>query len=130
MDAKRPDEVELAEAWADETARWRSGTAYRGEASGAFLLELAPGARLERHTDSAEEAIVVVEGRATVVVGEEERELGPGGVARVPREAPHEVRNAGATPLRFVGVYASADVVTTYVRAIQPDGSAERRPLG
>jgi mannose-6-phosphate isomerase-like protein (cupin superfamily) len=130
MDAKAPDEVELAAAWADEEARWRSGTVYAGDASGAFLLELEPGRRLERHVDSAEEAIVVVEGTATVVVGEEARELGRGAVARVPRGLPHEVRNDGPGPLLFVGVYASAAVLTRYVRPIEPDGSPERRPLG
>jgi len=31
--------------------------------------------------------------------------------------------------VRFVGVYASADVVTTYVTEVQPHGEQRRRPL-
>jgi hypothetical protein len=52
------------------------------------------------------------------------------GDGRVPRDVPHEVRNESDEVVRFVGVYASADVVTTYVTAVQPDGEQRRRPLG
>jgi hypothetical protein len=42
----------------------------------------------------------------------------------------HAVHNAGRVWLRFVAVYASAEIVTTYEHEVQPDGSRERRPLG
>jgi oxalate decarboxylase/phosphoglucose isomerase-like protein (cupin superfamily) len=47
-------------------------------------------------------------------------------VAVVPEGVPHQVRNTGATALRFVAVYASPDVVTRYDDEVQPDGSRER----
>ena len=127
--------AELADAWqdGDDSARWRSATATtpsRGaRASGSSVLEVPPGCRLPRHTDSAEETIVVLAGRALVQVGPEQGEVTAGGLALVPQDVPHEVRNAGDDTLRFLALYASADVVTRYEREVQPDGSRERRPL-
>jgi oxalate decarboxylase/phosphoglucose isomerase-like protein (cupin superfamily) len=48
----------------------------------------------------------------------------------VPECVPHEVRCAGSETLRFVAVYAAADVTTTYENDVQPDGGRERDPLG
>ena len=127
---------ELAEAWidGDATARWRSAAGHgpdRGAVgSGSSLLEVAAGCRLPRHTDSAEETIVVVEGAAAVTIGTERAVVPAGGVALVPPDVPHEIANAGTEALRFVAVYADTDVVTTYAAEVQPDGSRERRPLG
>jgi quercetin dioxygenase-like cupin family protein len=128
--------VELSDAWQDgvEGARWRSGPGITPDcgarASGSSVLEVEPGCRLPRHTDSAEETIVVLAGRAHVRVGPDEGEMPAGALALVPQDVPHEVRNAGDETLRFVALYASADVVTRYERDVQPDGSRERRPLG
>lgn len=129
------NDSELAEAWTEGTgARWRSATTISPQTgsreSGAFVLELAPGDRLERHTDSAEEVIVVISGEAEVTVGEASGRLGAGGLALVPQDAPHEIRNAGDAPLRFAGIYASATVTTRYDRAVQPGGSDVAEPLG
>jgi len=120
------------EAWieGDDTARWRSESGHTGDASGSSLLEVDPGHRLPRHTDSEEEVVVVVAGEAEVDVGGEARRVGAGEVALVPRDVPHEVRSVGRDTLRFVAVYAGTDVVTRYEDEVQPDGSRERRPLG
>jgi quercetin dioxygenase-like cupin family protein len=124
--------AELADAWieGDESARWRSGSGHSGAGSGSSLLEVEPGCRLPRHTDSAEETIVVVAGRARVTVGDDTSEAAAGEVALVPECVPHEVGNAGDEPLRFVAVYASNDVTTTYEAPVQPGGERERQPLG
>jgi quercetin dioxygenase-like cupin family protein len=124
---------ELSDAWieGDESARWRSSTGHTGNGSGSSLLEVGAGCRLPRHTDSAEETIVVVDGRALVTVGDQEAVVPAGGVALVPECVPHEVRNGSSgQPLRFVAVYAATDVVTTYEQPVQPGGERERRPLG
>ena len=126
----------MSEAWieGDESARWMSGSGHGPEdgarSSGSSLLELAPGHRLPRHTDSAEETVVVISGRAALSVEGAQLELSPGGVAVIPADAPHEVRNPGTEPLRFAAVYAADDVVTTYEHEVQPDGSRQRRPVG
>jgi quercetin dioxygenase-like cupin family protein len=124
--------ADLSEAWVegDDTARWSSAPGEIGEGSGSSLLEVPPGCRLPRHTDSAEETIVVVDGVAAVTVGDDQGQVPAGGVALVPECVPHEVRNAGDEPLRFVALYASSDVVTTYEQPIQPGGERERVPLG
>jgi quercetin dioxygenase-like cupin family protein len=130
-----PTAVELGEAWieGDADARWRSssghGPSTGAVGSGSSLLEIPPGCRLPRHTDSAEETIVVTAGRAGVTVGEEHREVPVGGLALVPAGEPHEVRNTGHQALRFVAVYAGTDVVTVYEDEVQPSGSRERRPV-
>ena len=57
-------------------------------------------------------------------------ELPAGGIAVVPEDIPHEVRNAGERTLRFVAVYAAPVVITRYEQEVQPDGSRERRTVG
>jgi mannose-6-phosphate isomerase-like protein (cupin superfamily) len=128
-------QVEFSDSWqeGDDAARWRSAPGHSpssgAEASGSSLLEVDPGHRLPRHTDSAEEIIVVVSGVAEIVVGDERSTLSAGALALVPKCVPHEVRNAGETTLRFAAVYAEPDVVTSYERHVQPDGSAERHTV-
>ena len=132
MKSQSFETAELSDSWieGDETARWRSAAGETGEGSGTSLLEVPPGCRLPRHTDSAEETIVVVDGTASVTVGDEDGQVPAGGVALVPECVPHEVRNAGDGTLRFVALYANNDVVTTYEQPIQPSGDRESEPLG
>jgi quercetin dioxygenase-like cupin family protein len=117
----------------DEAARWRSAPGHSpstgATASGSSIIEVPAGCRLPRHTDSAEETIVVVAGAADVEVGGEAVELRAGGLAVVPEDVPHEVRNAGDGTLRFVAVYAAPDVVTRYEQVVQPDGERERHTV-
>ena len=124
--------AELSESWQEgvDGARWRSTAGHTGAASGSSLLELDPGCHLPRHTDSAEEVVVVIAGTAAVTVGEETSEVEAGGVALVPECVPHSVGNEGEDVLRFVAVYAADDVTTTYEREVQPAGSREQDPLG
>ena len=135
MWARSPSELDFDESWIDgePAARWRTvtghGPSVGAQASGSSLLEVDEGCRLPRHTDSAEETIVVTHGRAAVTVGDEQAEVGPGGAALVPEDVPHDVRNAGSGTLTFVAVYASTDVVTTYEHEVQPAGERERSPV-
>lgn len=130
------ERADFSEAWieGDPTARWRSASGHGpgtgAEASGSSFLEVDPGRRLPRHTDSAEEAIVVLDGAAEVIVGEESAAVSAGAIALVPAGVPHEVRCTGDQALRFLALYASADVTTTYERPVQPAGDRERDPVG
>src|SRR3954447_23988122 len=94
------------DAWVEgrDGARWRSVSGHAGAAMGSSLLEIAPGCHLPRHTDSAEETVVVVEGAAEVVVGDERATRRAGAAGLVPREVPHEVPNAAAGVLPFAAV--------------------------
>src|SRR3954447_5757702 len=124
--------TDLSDSWldGDPAARWRStsvlGSGTGARAAGASLLEVDPACRLPRHTDSAEEVIVVIDGTAEVTVGEERTTAAAGDMALVPECVPHEVRNAGDGVLRFAAVYAAPEVVTTYEAPVQPPGERER----
>ena len=130
-----PDRLDFSDAWieGDATARWRSasghGPSSGARSSGSSVIEIAPGCRLPEHTDSAEETVVVLAGVARVKVDGETSELSAGGLAVIPKDRPHEVRNAGADRLRFAAVYAEPDVVTTYREVVQPDGARERHTV-
>ena len=129
------DDLEFADAWTerDEAARWRSASGHSpssgAQSSGSSVIEVEPGRKLPMHTDSAEETIVVLSGTAEVEVGGETATVPAGGLALVPKNVMHEVRNAGDATLRFAAVYAEPDVVTTYVDPVQPDGSRERHTV-
>jgi quercetin dioxygenase-like cupin family protein len=131
----RPAAPDFSDSYVEDnaTARWRSASGHSpstgARSSGSSVIEVPPGCRLPRHTDSAEEAIVVTEGVAEVHVGDEQAELPAGAVAVVPEGVPHQVRNTGVVTLRFVAVYASADVVTRYDDEVQPDGTRERHTV-
>ncbi len=129
------DDLDFADAWieGDEAARWRSasghGPSTGARSSGSSVIEVEPGRRLPMHTDSAEETIVVLDGVAEVEIGGERERVPAGGLALVPKNLMHEVRNAGDATLRFAAVYAEPDVVTTYVDPVQPDGTRERHTV-
>ena len=127
--------TQMSDSWVDghPALRWRSRAGTEppaAKASGSSLLEVDPGRALPRHTDSAEETIVVVSGVADVEVGDERARVSAGGVALVPRDVPHQVANGGDEPLRFVAVYAATDVTTRYEAPVQPDGEQERQTVG
>jgi quercetin dioxygenase-like cupin family protein len=129
------DDLDFADAWleGDESARWRSASGHSpstgATSSGSSVLEVQPGCKLPQHTDSAEETIVVLCGLAEVQLDGETARVPAGGLALVPKDVPHEVRNAGDDVLRFAAVYAEPDVVTTYREPVQPDGSRERHTV-
>ncbi len=117
----------------DQTACWRSAAGHSpstgARSSGSSIIVVPRGCRLPRHTDSAEETIVIVGGDAEVEVGEERARVSAGGIVLVPADVAHEVRNAGREDLRFVAVYAAPDVTTRYEQVIQPDGRRERHTV-
>ena len=90
--------------------------------TGAVLFELDPGSELARHTDSAEEVLIVLEGEADAFAGGEQRRLRAGHVAIVPAMVPHSVLNVGAGVLRVLGVFSSATLVATFEEPLTPDG--------
>jgi quercetin dioxygenase-like cupin family protein len=122
----------MQDAWVegDATARWRSTQGPSGASSGTSVLEVPPGRRLPRHTDSAEETVVVLRGTAEVEVDGEVRLVEAGDAAIVPADVPHEVRSIGSRTLRFLAVYAAPEVTSFYERPVAPDGDRERQAVG
>lgn len=102
----------------DETRRIRFDfpiSTVGGAASTAVVyFELDPGEHTGMHTDSAEEIVLVLSGRAEAIVGDERGELSAGGLGLVPALVPHDVRNVGDETLRVVGFFSSATVVSVF----------------
>jgi quercetin dioxygenase-like cupin family protein len=90
--------------------------------SAAVLFELEPGAELPVHTDSAEELLLVVSGRAEARVGDEVGTLEQHQAALVPAMAPHGLRNIGSEPLRVFGTFSASTVVATFEEPQGPEG--------
>lgn len=95
-------------------AAWPVHRGTGARSSAAVLFELGRGMRLGRHTDSAEEVLVVLQGDVEIVVGEERRRASAGAIAVVPAEVPHDVIGAGDTPARVTGVFSSNTIVSVF----------------
>ncbi|HXV58220.1 MAG TPA: cupin domain-containing protein [Gaiellaceae bacterium] len=85
-------------------------------------FELEPGEHTGMHTDSAEEIVLVLSGRAEAIVGDERGELTAGGLGLVPALVPHEVRNVGDETVRVVGFFSSGIVVSVFDDPLMPAG--------
>jgi quercetin dioxygenase-like cupin family protein len=79
------------------------------------------------HTDSAEELVLILSGRAEATVGDERGELSAGGIGLVPALVPHDVRNIGDETVRAVGFFSSGIVVSVFDDPLMPAG---RRVVG
>lgn len=81
-------------------ARPMSGFA---ETFSQYIMEVQPGGGSDRpETDPEAEAVLfVMEGRASLSVGGDTHEMGPGGYAYLPPSSGWTLRNQGAEPLRF-----------------------------
>jgi quercetin dioxygenase-like cupin family protein len=115
----------------DETRRMRVDfpiSSVAGAASTAVVyFELEPGAHTGMHTDSAEEIVLILSGRAEAIVGDERGELSAGGMGLVPALVPHDVRNIGEETVRVVGFFSSGIVVSEFDDALMP---AAKRIVG
>jgi quercetin dioxygenase-like cupin family protein len=126
-------DLDLIDAWSETDERRGahfnfpifSSTGAR--ASAVVYFEVDPGKHLGMHTDSAEEILLVVEGSAEVVVGGERGRLETGEMALVPAMVPHDVFCDGDQPVKVVGWFASATVVSVFDEPFAPIG---KRVLG
>lgn len=66
-----------------------AGRAIHGAELTLGLVELEPGIHLPEHRHPNEQLGIVIEGSITFTVGDETRELGPGGTWRIPGDVPH-----------------------------------------
>jgi mannose-6-phosphate isomerase-like protein (cupin superfamily) len=66
-------------------------------------VEGEPGSQQQLHAHpSQEQVFVMVRGRGLMLVGGEEREVGPGSLVFIPPGAMHAIRNIGDEPLTYV----------------------------
>jgi quercetin dioxygenase-like cupin family protein len=62
-----------------------------GERVTLALIELAPDSTVPGHRHENEQLGMVITGSVTFTVGDETRQLGPGGTWRIPSDTPHQV---------------------------------------
>ena len=119
-------QLELAEMWSetdpDRGVRVNFPiTLASGAASTAVVyFEVPPHKHLGMHTDSAEEIVYIVSGRGEAVVGDERAEIETGSLALIPSMVPHDVINTGDEPLRVIGFFSSATVLSTFEEPFAP----------
>jgi len=94
------------------------------EHSATVYFELDPGDTLGRHTDSAEEMLLILEGEVEVEVGEEVGSLGEGEIALVPEMVPHNLKNTGSGKARVLGFFGGKNhIVATFDQTWLPTDS-------
>ena len=87
-------------------------------------FELEPGDHLGRHTDSAEELLVILDGTVEALVGTEKQKAEKGALVLVPEMVPHDLKNIGATTAKVLGVFGGANnIVATFDNEMLPTES-------
>lgn len=86
--------LRVIDVWGDAVRARR----VEGERITLAIVELAPDAIVPGHRHENEQLGMVITGSLTFTVGDETRELGPGGTWRIPSDTPHHasVGPAGA----------------------------------
>ena len=95
-------------------AAWPLSRATGSRSTAAVYFELDRDMRLGRHTDSAEEVLVVLAGEVDVVVGDETRRVAAGGLAVGPAQVPHDVIGARDRTARETGVFSANTIVSVF----------------
>jgi quercetin dioxygenase-like cupin family protein len=128
MLALQLDNLDLIEAWSENDSTRHTRVTFPifnqtgASSTSVVYFEVDPGKHLGMHTDSAEEIVYIVSGRAEAIVGGERGELGPGSIALVPAMVPHDIVNAGDETVCVVGFFSSATIVSVFEDAIAPIG--------
>jgi quercetin dioxygenase-like cupin family protein len=79
----------------------------------AYIVNAKPGQGPPLHTHPYVEVIFMLEGCATVTVGNEQREAKAGDIAVIPANTPHRFVNSGETVLRQIDIHASPKFIQT-----------------
>jgi len=79
----------------------------------AYIVNAKPGQGPPLHTHPYVEVIFMLEGRAAVTVGDEQREAIAGDIAVIPANTPHRFVNSGDTVLRQIDIHASPKFIQT-----------------
>ncbi len=85
--------------------------------AGAFVSGIStfpPGAGLRLHTHNTEEMVVLLEGEATVEVGDRRYDIVPYDTTHVAAGIAHRFVNRGSGPMRILWVYGGRHVTRTF----------------
>jgi mannose-6-phosphate isomerase-like protein (cupin superfamily) len=90
---------------------------FAGETQGApfsaYIVKAKPGQGPPLHKHPYVEVAFTLERRATITVGDEQREVKAGGIVVIPAETPHRFVNSGDTMLRQIDIHASPRFIQT-----------------
>jgi mannose-6-phosphate isomerase-like protein (cupin superfamily) len=90
---------------------------FHGEKEGApfsaYIVGAKPGQGPPLHKHPYVEVAFVIEGCATITVGDEQREVKGGDIAVIPANTPHRFVNSGNTTLRQIDIHASPRFIQT-----------------
>ena len=91
------------------------------KSTATVYFELEPGATLGRHTDSAEELLLILEGSLEAEIGGEKGKLQQGDLALVPKMVPHNLTNTGNVKAKVLGMFGGANhIVATFDEVWMP----------
>jgi 3-isopropylmalate dehydrogenase len=77
------------------------------------VTEFPAGAGIPLHTHNVEESVLILEGQATAVIGDDRFDLEPGDATWAPAGVPHRFANRGQGPMRIYWVYGGREVTRT-----------------
>lgn len=95
------ESLPVIEIWGDTVVARR----VQGERITLAVVELAPNAPVPGHQHEAEQLGMVITGSVSFTLGDERRDLGPGGTWRIPSLVPHQV-TAGPNGATVIDVFA------------------------
>ncbi len=85
----------------------------QGAPFSAYIVTAKPAQGPPLHTHPYVEVAFTLEGRATITVGDETREVHAGGIVVIPANTPHRFVNSGDTVLRQIDIHASPRFIQT-----------------
>jgi mannose-6-phosphate isomerase-like protein (cupin superfamily) len=77
------------------------------------ITTFAPGTQIPLHTHNVEETVLILEGEATAVIGDDRYDLSVNDATWVPRDVPHCFINRGQGRMRIYWVYGGRYVTRT-----------------
>jgi len=85
----------------------------------SYIVNAKPGQGPPLHTHPYVEVAFTIEGRATITVGNETREVQSGGIVVIPANTPHRFVNTGETTLRQIDIHASPRFIQTNLARVR-----------
>ena len=100
------------------------GAQYGFESLSFIITETQPGGGPPLHVHECEEAHVLLEGKATYMIGDQKFTVEGPYVVNIPAGVPHTFVNAGSQPLRLIGVLPASRI---HYKELGPNPLAKKR---
>lgn len=102
---------------------------FTGTHTQLVVMSLRVGEDIGRETHHSNDQILyIVHGQADIEVGDDERQASTGELVIVPAGTPHNVTNAGESPLKIVTIYGPPDHAPGTVHPTKADALRDEGP--